>query len=537
MGFLRITTLWKDGVIPYTFDSASAGDPDFVASVQAAMLEWMGKTEITFVPRTNESSYIRFRYDPSAPNCNSPVGDEGGERTLLCKSNDNWQVITHELGHTIGFIHEHQRPDRDKYVIVDSGAAKGDPYNILPVVPGKDIIVGDYDCNSVNHYPVDSFISPRPGGCPNIGSSVGASLGDIAAVRSVYAFVPSAGLLHQQSAISRGPNKLDLFTRWVNNGLYTAVWNGGEQWEGWWRIVNNQGLGVSPVTVVSRTVGTVDIFIRGTNNGIYTASWNGSQWEGWTRIVGGQELTLSPVSAVSRHPNKIDLFIRGTNNGIYTATMDYTGSNAKWQGWERIGNGVASSDVTAIARRSDTIDLFVLGVNRGIYTARWKDGQSSWQGWSRILDGVAMLGTSVAAVARTPNHLDLFVIGENRGIYRATWQERGDSWQGWRRILDGVVAPGTTVTAVSRTPDTIDLFVVGQDYRVWTTTWNSSKNGKWEKWEPVLNLKLAKRSAISAVSRTPDKLDLFVVGADGSSYTAAWDNGTWKGWWPVAPNS
>jgi len=46
-------------------------------------------------------------------------------------------------------------------------------------------------------------------------------------------------------------------------------------------------------------------------------------------------------------------------------------------------------------------------------------------------------------------------------------------------------------------------------------------------------------TAVSAVSRAPTKLDVFIVGEDSGVWTAAWDRdfagGAWQGWWPV-PN-
>ena len=41
---------------------------------------------------------------------------------------------------------------------------------------------------------------------------------------------------------------------------------------------------------------------------------------------------------------------------------------------------------------------------------------------------------------------------------------------------------------------------------------------------------------VTAVSRSTDKLDVFVVGTDGRVWTAAWEPGFtdwWHGWWPI----
>jgi len=45
------------------------------------------------------------------------------------------------------------------------------------------------------------------------------------------------------------------------------------------------------------------------------------------------------------------------------------------------------------------------------------------------------------------------------------------------------------------------------------------------------------RGTVSAVSRDPNKLDIFIVSTDGAIYAAAWDqnvaNAEWRGWWRI----
>jgi hypothetical protein len=70
--------------------------------------------------------------------CSSYVGKIGGKQTIsvgsvggeiTCKHGN----IVHELAHTLGYFHEHSRPDRDNYIkVVWSNVMKGryNGYNV-----------------------------------------------------------------------------------------------------------------------------------------------------------------------------------------------------------------------------------------------------------------------------------------------------------------------------------------------------------------------------------------------------------------------
>lgn len=54
------------------------------------------------------------------PRCCSYVGRRGGgpQAISIGKNCDKFGIVVHELGHVIGFWHEHTRPDRDDHVSI-----------------------------------------------------------------------------------------------------------------------------------------------------------------------------------------------------------------------------------------------------------------------------------------------------------------------------------------------------------------------------------------------------------------------------------
>ena len=57
---------------------------------------------------------------PPPPRCCSYVGRRGGgpQAISIGKNCDKFGIVVHELGHVIGFWHEHTRPDRDHHVAI-----------------------------------------------------------------------------------------------------------------------------------------------------------------------------------------------------------------------------------------------------------------------------------------------------------------------------------------------------------------------------------------------------------------------------------
>ncbi|MDQ1313274.1 MAG: hypothetical protein QG605_1813, partial [Euryarchaeota archaeon] len=150
-------------------------------------------------------------------------------------------------------------------------------------------------------------------------------------------------------------------------------------------------------------------------------------------------------------------------------------------------------------------------------------------------------GSPVSAVSRSADKLDVFVTGSDGGIYTAAWEPGfEDGWHGWWRIGDITVDPGSPVSAVSRSADKLDVFVTGSDGGIYSAAWEPGFTDGWHGWSRIGDLAADPESYIAAVSRGTDKLDIFVVGPDGKVQANGWETKFpcgWKGWQNVLDTS
>ena len=109
-------------------------------------------------PRTTETAYINFTGQTNAGNNTSHVGYLPGQRTDINITSFWWRDLewmpVQELGHVLGFFHEHQRWDRDKYMTVHYENIKpGRTFDYDRVAETNWLVTSlPYDYKSIMHY-------------------------------------------------------------------------------------------------------------------------------------------------------------------------------------------------------------------------------------------------------------------------------------------------------------------------------------------------------------------------------------------------
>jgi hypothetical protein len=144
------SNLWNGAVVPFEIDPMFSN----VDILYSAFKAWESSTVIRFIKRTNiHRDYI---YITPSTLCSSYVGRIGGSQNVNLASNCNYKNILHELGHAIGFYHEHQRVDRDNFISIRTENILADKLiNFNKLFPSYSY--SSYDIHSIMHYTPFSF--------------------------------------------------------------------------------------------------------------------------------------------------------------------------------------------------------------------------------------------------------------------------------------------------------------------------------------------------------------------------------------------
>jgi hypothetical protein len=154
-------TPWPAGQVPYQFhQNVSLANQSLTL---AAMAEIEAVCNVDFFPRGSETNYILV---VDSTENSSPVGMITGAQELRIVSWSVRHIIVHELLHALGQIHEHQRLDRDTFVVINTnnvgnmcgtGNNQSCTHNFTRIDTG--VTVGPYDFLSLMHYGQTAFSS------------------------------------------------------------------------------------------------------------------------------------------------------------------------------------------------------------------------------------------------------------------------------------------------------------------------------------------------------------------------------------------
>ncbi|MFT7808004.1 high choriolytic enzyme 1-like isoform X2 [Arapaima gigas] len=145
--------LWPKAVdgfvyVPYLL-SPEYVDMDRI-TIELGILDISSRTCVKFVPRTHEADFLDIQ--PMC-GCWSYLGRIGGAQTLSLQSPGcMWSgVVSHELMHALGFVHEQSRSDRNHYVTIKwENILEGQEHNFKKYETNN--LKTLYDYGSIMHY-------------------------------------------------------------------------------------------------------------------------------------------------------------------------------------------------------------------------------------------------------------------------------------------------------------------------------------------------------------------------------------------------
>ena len=129
--------------------------------IERALNEYHKHTCIKFIPRSSsDRDFISI--ESGSTGCWSSVGRVGGKQVVNLQTSGCVRkigTVIHELMHALGFLHEQNREERDKFVTIKSGNIKeGYEVNFSKAKPGETTGFGvTYDYGSVLHYSENAF--------------------------------------------------------------------------------------------------------------------------------------------------------------------------------------------------------------------------------------------------------------------------------------------------------------------------------------------------------------------------------------------
>ncbi|XP_078000505.1 uncharacterized protein LOC144453102 [Glandiceps talaboti] len=185
---------WPDAKVYYKLDPTKTFSSYEKQTISNAMTKIEDKTCLTFIERTDQTSYVNISKDGG---CRSFIGRNPYGPQLLSLESGCYTigVTMHELLHSVGFLHEQSRDDRDEFVKVNyDNIIRGRESNFV-IHPSALLQEVNYDYESLLHYRANSFAIDRtiptldpiqPVDPAILGQRDGMSPSDIADVSTFY---------------------------------------------------------------------------------------------------------------------------------------------------------------------------------------------------------------------------------------------------------------------------------------------------------------------------------------------------------------
>jgi hypothetical protein len=264
-------------------------------------------------------------------------------------------------------------------------------------------------------------------------------------------------------------------------------------------------------------------------------------------VVNGQN---GSNSAVSRKLDNLDVFFVHKDGSVWTSWWHDGLLDSNWATFQISGAGAgtapSNAPVASVSRASGNIDTFYAGNADEVVTSFWSDGNGYATDTVPGTQLLAAPGEQIAAVSSSPGAIDLFFSGTGDKLYWSHFSAQCGSGPGsqcgWNNpvavVSDGTVPFGSAVSAVARTPDRLEAFYIGTDRALhMSECYGFGKSGSGSCSKGNFNSSVIttpsecyapKGAGIAATARTQDNIDVFFVSSESRLCHSSWTSGS--GW-------
>ncbi|KAI6220819.1 Metalloendopeptidase [Aphelenchoides fujianensis] len=141
---------WPNNVVHYDLSNRKS-------IIHKALANLQSQTCFKFKKRSSEKDYVHV---DKKDGCYSVVGRQGGRQIMSLGDGCILQgTVQHEFLHALGIQHEHQRPDRDKYLKVNYKNLERGMRSQVEKIPASQVDLHGikYDYKSIMHYDATAF--------------------------------------------------------------------------------------------------------------------------------------------------------------------------------------------------------------------------------------------------------------------------------------------------------------------------------------------------------------------------------------------
>ena len=240
------------------------------------------------------------------------------------------------------------------------------------------------------------------------------------------------------SAASWGPNRIDVFGLGTDSKMYHLYFDGvAEVWGPSIgpELLFGHSIFTSAPTAVSWGPNRLDVFGLGTDNKVYHLFYDGVA-QVWGPSIGpevlpGDQTFSSAPAAVCQGPKSVDVFAIGTDKKMYHKY--WNAASGVWEPlttWEPLGGAFIDSPA-AVSWGPDRLDVFGLGTDNKVYHM-FQDGDAkAWEPaiGPEVLPGDQTFKSAPAVVSWGPNRIDVFAVGTDNQMYHKYWDGVSGIWE------------------------------------------------------------------------------------------------------------